>query len=195
MQSAKRVVRGGQTVRQLSVIIAALLGVVSALLAGARAVADETTLLAEAHNFHRISDTLLTAGQIYPAQVPDLSETGVGLVINLAVADAERNAEEAFAIAQAGIGYVNIPVIWDNPTAADLQLFFDLMDARGDRTTLVHCFANYRASAFTYLYRVLREGVPEAEARRDLLAIWDDEAFAQMPQWRRFIDEALAAGP
>ena len=195
MQSAKRVVRGGQSVRQLLVATVALLSLLSAVLTAAKAVADETTVLTEARNFHRISDTLLTAGQIYPAQVPDLSETGVELVINLAVADAERNAEEAFAVAQAGIGYVNIPVIWDNPTEADLQLFFDLMDARGDRTTLVHCFANYRASAFTYLYRVLREGVPEEEARRDLLAIWDDEAFQQMPQWRRFIDEALAAGP
>ncbi|XOV86322.1 MAG: protein tyrosine phosphatase family protein [Pseudomonadota bacterium] len=144
------------------------------------------------YNYHRVSDSLATAGQVFPVQVPGLSRDKTELVINLATADQARNGEEAFHVTSAGMSYVQIPVAWDNPTPADLNLFFAVMDARGGRRTLVHCFANYRASAFTFLYRVLREGVDEEVARADLLAIWDDAAFAEYPQWRSFINEALA---
>lgn len=56
----------------------------------------------------------------------------------------------------------------------------------------MHCFANYRASAFTYLYRVARLGVDEVEARKDLEMVWNDAAFVEAPQWREFIDTHLA---
>ena len=146
------------------------------------------------YNYHQISESLGTAGQVFPVQVPWLESQKYGLVINLAVAHEERNLEESFHVTNTGMSYVQIPVIWDTPRQSDLDLFFAVMDARGERKTLVHCFANYRASAFTYLYRVLREGVPEEEARNDLHAIWNEEAFQQSPQWRAFIDQALATG-
>lgn len=145
-------------------------------------------------NFHRISESLATGGQVYESQVPGLQEDGVELVINLAIADPERNGQESFHITATGMSYVQIPVIWDKPTVEDLELFFAVMDARGGRHTLVHCFANYRASAFTYLYRVLRLGVPEEEARQDLQVVWDQAAFEEYPWWRDFIDARLAAG-
>ncbi|MEE4279364.1 MAG: protein tyrosine phosphatase family protein [Halieaceae bacterium] len=144
-------------------------------------------------NFHRISESLLTSGQIYPAQIPSLQAEGVDFVVNLAIADPERNAEEPYAMMSAGMNYVNIPVDFQQPSQEDLELFFAVMDARGDRKTLVHCFANFRASAFTFLYRVLREGVPEDEARADLLAVWDEETFEKNPAWVKFIDDTLAA--
>ncbi len=149
--------------------------------------------LESVRNFHRVSDTLLTSGQIYPAQIPTLKQEGVDFVVNLAIADPERNAEEPYAMMDAGLNYVNIPVSFQEPSMEDLELLFAVMDARGGRKTLVHCFANFRASAFTFLYRVLREGVPEDEARRDLLAVWDEETFEMHPAWVRFMDEALAA--
>lgn len=149
--------------------------------------------LEDVRNFHRVSDVLLTAGQIYPPQVLTLKEENVELVINLAVADPERNAKEPLSVAGAGITYVHIPVLWSKPTQHDLAIFFAMMDARGERKTLVHCFANYRASAFTYLYRVIREGVPETEARRDLMAIWTEDSFEENPAWRRFINASLEA--
>lgn len=155
--------------------------------------AQESTQLKDALNFHSISPTLLTAGQIYPLQVPDLKSQGVELVVNLAVADAERNGGESLAVIGAGISYVHIPVLWTAPTSEDLQLFFAMMEAGGDRKTLVHCFANYRASAFTFLYRVLRQGLPIEEAKGDLYAVWDDESFAEYPVWYDFIKASLAA--
>lgn len=145
------------------------------------------------YNFHAVSDGLLTSGQVTPAHVPALPDAGIELVVNLATADPERNAEEGFLVISEGIAYTHIPVVWNEPTLADLALFFAVMDARGDRGTLVHCFANYRASAFTYLYRTLRLGVPEEEAREDLMAIWSEEAFEEYPQWVEFLETARAA--
>lgn len=165
------------------------------LLASSAVQAQDDAGFADVRNYHRVSDALLTSGQVYPRHVTTLETLGVDLVINLAVADPERNGEEAVAVAGAGINYLNIPVLWDRPTREDLELFFAMMDARGDRTTLVHCFANFRASAFTYLYRVLRTGVPEEEARQDLEAVWDDDMFEENPAWRAFIDEMLASYP
>ena len=146
------------------------------------------------YNYHKINDTLSTAGQLLPVHVAKLQRENFQLVINLAVADKARNLDESYKITHAGINYVQIPVVWDTPTLDDLDLFFSMMDARGERKTLVHCFANYRASAFTYLYRVLKEGVPEADARKDMMQIWSDDAFTKYPQWRAFIDKALVNG-
>lgn len=154
------------------------------------AAASASADLDDIYNYHRIDAGLHTAGQVTPAQVPDLKDQGIALVINLAVADAERNGEEGFRVAEQGIAYTQIPVAWDKPTLADLDLFFAVMDARGGRPVLVHCFANYRASAFTYLYRTLRLGVPEAEARAGLDAIWSEAAFDENPQWRAFLKAA-----
>ncbi|MFT5098093.1 MAG: protein tyrosine phosphatase (PTP) superfamily phosphohydrolase (DUF442 family) [Patiriisocius sp.] len=143
-------------------------------------------------NFHSIDSDLITAGQVLPEHIAALDEAKVELVVNLAVASLERNSQEGFLLTNEGINYVQIPVVWDKPTAADLQLFYAVMEGRGERKTLVHCFANYRASAFTYLYRVTRLGVDEAEARKDLEIVWSEEAFVDAPQWRKFIDTHLS---
>jgi len=143
-------------------------------------------------NFHPIDNGLITAGQVLPEHIAALDDAKVELVVNLAVASLERNGQEGFLLTNEAINYVQIPVMWDKPTAADLQLFYAVMDGRGERKTLVHCFANFRASAFTYLYRVTQLGVDEAEARKDLEVVWSDEAFVEAPQWREFIDSHLS---
>jgi len=153
----------------------------------ARAVEDVSE--AEFYNYRQISPLLSTAGQITEAQASALPALGFGYVINLAVADEERNAGEAFRVVEAGVSYAQIPVDWQQPTADDLRLFFALMDARGGRRTLVHCFANYRASAFVYLYRTLHLGEDEAVARADLEALWTDEIKAKYPHWLRFMED------
>lgn len=145
------------------------------------------------YNLHRISDALLTAGQIKPDDLPVLEAADIGMVINLAPASEDHNRDESFWVTGQGMAYVQIPVPWEHPTEEDLNLFFDVMDTRGERNVLVHCFANYRASAFTYLYRVLRQGVDEKEARADLEVIWDAAALEQFPQWTSFIEAVQAS--
>jgi hypothetical protein len=56
------------------------------------------------------------------------------------------------------------------------------------KKTLLHCQANFRASAFGFLYRVLHEGVPIAEAKAEMNAVWEPNET-----WRQLIFDVLAA--
>ncbi|MEO0425281.1 MAG: protein tyrosine phosphatase family protein [Pseudomonadota bacterium] len=148
--------------------------------------------LGEIHNYHEVDDSLSTGGHVMAPQVPELKEAGFELVVNLATVQEDHNASDGPRIAAEGIAYMHIPVPWSSPTLEDLDLFFAVMDARADRKTLVHCMANYRASAFVYLYRTLRMGVSEAEARPDLEVVWDADAWREYPQWADLMKAAKA---
>lgn len=151
---------------------------------------DGPAPLETVRNFQQISDRLASSGQIGYDQASLLREEGYELVVNLAVADEERNAREGFFVTREGMTYVHIPVDWDEPTLDDVELFFDVMEANADRKVYVHCFANMRASAFVYMYRTLVEGVPEAEARATMNEVWDPW---ELEQWGGLIERAQEA--
>lgn len=154
------------------------------------ATAPAFAALEDIENYHPIDARLATGGHVMAAQIGDLAEAGVELVINLAPVRGDHNASDGPRIAAEGISYVHIPVDWSSPSLADLELFFAVMDARGDRNTLVHCMVNYRASAFVYLYRTLRQGESDATATVDLEVMWDEAAWRKYPQWRAFVAAA-----
>jgi len=146
---------------------------------------DLTTM----RNYVQVNDRLASAGQIAYNQIPQLRKEGYEIVINLAVADEERNAREGFLVTESGLSYFHIPVEWERPTLDDLELFFHLMEASKERKVFVHCFANMRVSAFVYLYRTLVLGVPEEEARPAMDAVWDP---MEREQWAGLIRKAQA---
>lgn len=160
----------------------------SAILA-AGASGQDAAPLESIRNYTFVSEQLASAGQIGYPQIPLLREAGYEVVVNLAIADEERNGREGFLVAQQGLTYVHIPVDWERPRLADVELFFDVMEANRDRKVFVHCFANMRASAFVYLYRTLVLDVPEAEARGTMAAVWDP---AELAQWADLIERAQA---
>ena len=174
--------------RPLAVPAPLLLATFAASAVGAQQVAPPP--LESIRNFQVVSERLASAGQIAYEQIPLLREQGYQVVVNLATADPERNAEEGFRVTQTGLTYVHIPVVWQDPTPEDVEMFFDVMDANRDRKVFVHCIANMRASAFIYLYRTLVEGVPEAEARETMNAVWDPSGTAQ---WARLIERVKSA--
>ena len=143
--------------------------------------------LAGIHNYVAISDRLATSGQMTYDQIEDVANAGFDMVINLAPARQDRNEREGFLVAEHGITYVNIPVDWQEPMLRDLKTFFAVMDASRDRKVLVHCFANMRASAFTYLYRTLVLHEDETAARRDMEVVWDPTSQVQ---WGHFLELA-----
>lgn len=140
-------------------------------------------------NFQVVTDRLASAGQIGYEQIPLLRDEGYEVVVNLAVAEEERNGREGFLVAQSGLAYVHIPVDWSEPRVRDVELFFDVMEANRGRKTFVHCFANMRASVFVYLYRTLVEGVPEADARATMNEVWDP---AEQQPWADLIERVKA---
>lgn len=143
----------------------------------------------EMYNFLALSDNLFTGGMPKAEQLTDAAQKGVQLVINLApheVQDALPNEPEL--VNSLGMQYINIPVIWKTPTKDGLDRFMDLMDENQDTKILVHCQANFRATAFIALYRILRLGWSADEAMAGMHKIWDEEAY---PIWKMFIEENL----
>lgn len=144
--------------------------------------------LSDIFNFVQVSDNLGTAGQPTVEQLDAIKDAGYKTVINLATGTTPRDLKnEAALVQERGIHYVHIPVVWETPTQENLEQFFQAMDAaQGDRC-FVHCIANMRVSAFVYLYRVLKQGVPEPEARAMMNRLWEPN-----PVWQSFIDTTLA---
>lgn len=134
-------------------------------------------------NFLQISDRLATAGQPTISQYSAIAAAGYQVVINLALTDSPNALPDEAAIASnLGLEYLQIPVVWDNPTLANFQAFCRAMAARPAQKIFVHCAANKRVSAFVYLYR-LSQGVAETIARQDLAKIWTPNQL-----WQAFIE-------
>ena len=133
--------------------------------------------------------TSSTSGQPSPEQLQQLAVDGYRLVINLAPPNVYGSLpDEGYIVASNGISYVNIPVDWDRPQAEDYRLFSDILSNSGGRKVLVHCQTNKRASLFTFLYRVIYQGVSQAEAIEAVHQVWTPEAH-----WQAFIRTILSA--
>jgi protein tyrosine phosphatase (PTP) superfamily phosphohydrolase (DUF442 family) len=146
-------------------------------------------MLEDVYNFLALSDTLFTGGMPKADQLNDAAQRGVQMVINLAphsVPDALPDEEEL--VNSLGMRYINIPVIWITPTKDGLERFMAIMEENKDKKILVHCQANFRATAFVALYRILRHGWEPKEAIEDMHKIWDAEDY---PIWKMFIEENL----
>jgi protein tyrosine phosphatase (PTP) superfamily phosphohydrolase (DUF442 family) len=142
-------------------------------------------------NFRRLSDCLITGGQPTEAQLALAAAAGAEVVINLGRLDpAYALPDERGTAGALGLIYEHIPVIWAEPTAVDLEAFFAAMARHMGRRLFIHCAANFRASAFIMLYRVLRLGWRIEDARPDMDAIWNPVEY---PAWEALIDAALGA--
>ncbi|MCX7708047.1 MAG: protein tyrosine phosphatase family protein [Anaerolineae bacterium] len=140
-------------------------------------------------NFRRLAPDLITGGQPTEAQLASVAAAGFEAVINLGRLDpAYALPDERGTVAALGMVYEHIPVVWEQPTPADLDAFNAAMERYAGRRVFVHCAANYRASAFILLYRVLRLGWRLEDALPDMRAIWDP---AEYPAWQAFIEEML----
>jgi protein tyrosine phosphatase (PTP) superfamily phosphohydrolase (DUF442 family) len=140
-------------------------------------------------NFMSYNEQLSSSGMPTAEQMKSAAKAGVQLVINLAphnVSDALP--DEPKLVESLGMRYVNIPVTWATPTQANLKRFMDEMDAHQDKKIHVHCQANFRASAFIALYRILKLGWNRNEALEVMHKIWDEEDYSV---WKMFIEDTL----
>lgn len=143
----------------------------------------------EIYNFLYYNETLSSSGMPTEAQVKSIAEAGVQLVINLAPHDVPNAIQEEEKVVNSfGMEYINIPVNWGTPTRDGLNIFMDKMDANADKKIHVHCEANFRASAFVAIYRILRVGWKEEEAFEIMHKIWDEDAY---PVWKMFIENSI----
>jgi uncharacterized protein (TIGR01244 family) len=141
------------------------------------------------YNYQFLTEKLSSSGMPTAEQMKEVAEAGTQVVINLApatVKDALPNEDSL--VRSLGMEYVHIPVEWNHPTQQNLQDFFAAMDEHQEEKVLVHCQANYRASSFVMLYRVLKLGWKKEEAIPVMEKMWNPEDF---PVWQKFIDQNL----
>jgi protein tyrosine phosphatase (PTP) superfamily phosphohydrolase (DUF442 family) len=141
-------------------------------------------------NAIQVDDHLLTAGQPTEAQLRAAASEGFTAVINLGTLNPRYALpDEAGLVRSLGLIYFHIPVAWENPTAADFQAFEAAMRQRPPGKTLLHCAANYRATAFYALYALKNLGWSEAQADTFREPMWKD---ADEPVWEAFIAQMKA---
>jgi protein tyrosine phosphatase (PTP) superfamily phosphohydrolase (DUF442 family) len=146
-----------------------------------------TSLSDQIQDFLAIRPDLLTAGQPMPDQFDDIRSAGCQVIINLAAPQSpDYIPEEKEIVESLGMEYVPIPVEWEAPKPADLQVFFSTLDRLKGQKLFIHCARNMRVSAFIFLYRVVRLDEPVQACLSDLNLIWQPT-----PLWQAFIDAQL----
>jgi len=145
------------------------------------------------YNFLYYHEKLSSSGMPRKKQIKKIADAGVELVINLAPHDVRfAVANEQEIVESFGMKYVNIPVNWNMPTRDGLNVFMDLMDENKDKKVHVHCEANFRASAFITIYRILRLNWKREDAFKVMHGIWDEDAY---PVWKMFLEDAMKRSP
>lgn len=138
-------------------------------------------------NLVQATPTLFTSGQPPAKSLEGLKAQGFEAVVYLApptVQDAVR--DESRIVGAQGLVFVNIPIVFDNPTERDFETFVAVIRALGSRKVLVHCQVNLRASSMVFLYRtIVGKENPDA-AWKDVERIWTPRG-----PWKRLIEEQL----
>ncbi len=181
------------TLNSSTKLLVASFAVLSAIGLSLESLAQDEAL---AVNYVIASERLHTSGQPAEAQLATLAERGFELVINLATPSSQNAiATEGQLVTETGATYLNIPVDWQSPTYADFELFSGVLNQSADRQVLVHCMLNYRASMFTFLYRVVHENARPAQAYEAVASVWEPQeqwvTFGRMVLDRHAIDFEL----
>jgi len=143
--------------------------------------------LSDISNYREYSPNFASSGQPTKAQLEQLESTGFERIIYIAFSNnGNAFADEDVIVKELGMEYVHIPVIWDQPTASDFYAFADVMKRYPDKKSLLHCQINYRASAFSFLYRVIYQDIPVHVAKADMNSVWKPNET-----WRELIFSIL----
>ena len=168
-----------------AIATASLLG---ALSTNACAVEPTDPTLADITNFRKYSATFASSGQPTKDQFSAIAENGFERIVYIAFTNNANALPDADQVVKGlGMEYMHIPVTWDNPLPSDFYAFADSLRRDTDKKTLLHCQVNARATAFSFLYRVIYEGVSIAEAKADMNTVWQPNET-----WRDFIFAVLA---
>jgi protein tyrosine phosphatase (PTP) superfamily phosphohydrolase (DUF442 family) len=145
--------------------------------------------VSEIDNYRQYSANFSSSGQPSAEQLRALSEAGFKRVIYLAFTDNKTAIEsEDRVVKSLGMDYLHIPVDFERPTIEDFEDFAAVLNRDKSIRTLLHCQINLRASAFSFLYRVIYDGVPVSVAKSDLDAIWQPDRV-----WYQFVVEVMEA--
>lgn len=159
-------------------------------------VSQDMSAIEEINNYRQYSDMFASAGQPKREQFESIKENGFDRVIYIAFSSGNNAiADEDQIVKSLGMDYLHIPVDFANPTVRDFNAFADAMRREPDSKTLLHCQVNARATAFSFLYRVIYDGVSVEDAKRDMNTVWQpndvwrDFIFAVLDSYGKSVDE------
>jgi len=140
----------------------------------------QATTLDKIKNFNQVSKSLASSGMLKEKDFELLNKKNYRHVITLLPGNYQKEKLEIEAL---GLTFDQIEVDWGKPTLNDFKKFVKLMkEYQGDKV-IVHCYKNYRASAFAYLYQVTQLGIAENIAQEVMFTIWQPENT-----WLEFIN-------
>ena len=152
------------------------------------AVEEPAPELAEIINFRQYGDRFASAGQPTREQFQTIAEHGFERVVYIAFTNNPNALPDADQVVkQLGMEYMQVPVDFSNPLPDEFYVFADSMERSRNKKTLLHCQVNARATAFSFLYRVIYDNVSVADAKSDMNTVWQPNEV-----WRDFIFEVLA---
>ncbi|MEQ8861640.1 MAG: protein tyrosine phosphatase family protein [Pseudomonadales bacterium] len=161
--------------------------ILSILSASTQATESAVSDLSGVLNYRAYSPTFASAGQPTREQFALIRDAGFERVVYIAFSDGgQAIADEDVVVKGLGMRYLHIPVVWSDPLPEEFETFAAFMRQAPDAKTLLHCQVNARATAFSFLYRVIYEDVPVAEAKADMNTVWQPNQT-----WRDFIFAVL----
>ena len=165
-------------------VVSTILLTLACTVCGAAAADD----LSDISNYREYSDLFSSAGQPNKKQLKTLRDAGFERIVYLAFTGSSTALDDEDQIVKdLGMDYIHIAVDWENPTASDFHAFAGAMQSGPQQKTLLHCQVNFRASAFSFLYRVIYNEVPVADAKEDMNSVWQPNET-----WRDLIFQVLA---
>ena len=124
-------------------------------------------------NYYQINDRVATSGQPTEEQFQMIADAGYKVVINLALSTSTNAIpNESEIVADLGMMYFQIPVVWEAPTVTDVELFFKMMRSFKKYPVWVHCAKNMRVSCFIYFWQKYELGMSEEDAMHPMKEIW-----------------------
>ncbi len=143
------------------------------------------------YNYRKVDERHATGGQPTEEQLQGAAAEGYATIINLATIDPRYSLEDQGASTAAlGMKYHHIAVPWERPSDADFAAFEQAMQAAGNDKTLIHCAANFRATAFYSLYAMKHLGWSRERAEEFRASIWRGSDF---PVWEEFVRRTQSA--
>jgi uncharacterized protein (TIGR01244 family) len=141
--------------------------------------------------FFQPSSEFCTGGQPRLEHFAKLKADGVKAVLNLRTPGEHRADDERAAVEKLGLKYFNIPVVYRNPTDAQVEEFLKLTDDPANRPMFIHCTAAIRVGAFWAIRRALRDGLPVDAALDEGRKV----GLVNAPHLDEFVRQYIAAHP
>ncbi len=139
------------------------------------------------YHFEKVSDLLACSGQPTESQLKQLAEEKYQIVVNLGLLETKYALTgEAAIVESLRMEYFHFPVVFEHPQISELVDFINYMNNHAGKKMLVHCAANYRASAFVGLYLLSKSELTEEEMHDFIDDVWQPNTV-----WQSFIEEGI----